>query len=448
MARETKILIVDDELIVRESLKNWLEEDGYIVKTAEDATKALTLIGSEEFDIAFLDIKMPGIDGIELLKKIKDVYQTIDIVMMTAYASIDSAVNAMKIGAYDYLTKPFEPDYVNMLVKKIITKRNLERENQTLKDNLKTALKHINLIGKSEGIKKVLNQVEEIASSDVAVLIGGESGTGKELVARAIHFASPRRLEPLVIVSCGALPEGLVESELFGYERGAFTGAFYKKKGKFEMANEGTLFLDEIGELTPKMQVDLLRVLQEKEITRIGSNKTIQVDFRVISASNRDLSEMVKSKTFREDLYYRLNVYYIEIPPLRERKEDIPLLVEHFIKGLRRKTGKQIEGITTQALNLLTKYNWPGNVRELENVVERAFVTTHDVQITTEGFDFLTDNKLEKFTTTKMSLASMEKEHIENILKSCNYNISTASKILEIDRTTLYNKIKKYGLQK
>jgi len=448
MARETKILIVDDELIVRESLKNWLEEDGYIVKTAEDATSALTVIGSEEFDIAFLDIKMPGIDGIELLKKIKDVYKTIDIVMMTAYASIDSAVNAMKIGAYDYLTKPFEPDYVNMLVKKIITKRNLERENQTLKDNLKTALKHINLIGESEGIKKVLKQVEEVAPSDVAVLIGGESGTGKELVARAIHFASPRRLEPLVIVSCGALPEGLVESELFGYERGAFTGAFYKKKGKFEMANEGTLFLDEIGELTAKMQVDLLRVLQEKEITRIGSNKTIQVDFRVISASNRDLSEMVKNKSFREDLYYRLNVYYIEIPPLRERKEDIPLLVEHFIKGLRRKTGKQIEGITTQALNLLTKYNWPGNVRELENVVERAFVTTHDVQITTEGFEFLADNKLEKLTNTKLSLASMEKEHIENILKSCNYNISTASKILEIDRTTLYNKIKKYGLQK
>ncbi len=448
MARETKILIVDDELIVRESLKNWLEEDGYIVKAAEDATSALTLIGSEEFDIAFLDIKMPGIDGIELLKKIKDVYKTVDIVMMTAYASIDSAVNAMKIGAYDYLTKPFEPDYVNMLVKKIITKRNLERENQTLKDNLKTALKHINLIGESDGIKKVLKQVEEVASSDVAVLIGGESGTGKELVARAIHFASPRRLEPLVIVSCGALPEGLVESELFGYERGAFTGAFYKKKGKFEMANQGTLFLDEIGELTAKMQVDLLRVLQEKEITRIGSNKTIQVDFRVISASNRDLSEMVKNKTFREDLYYRLNVYYIEIPPLRERKEDIPLLVEHFIKGLRRKTGKQIEGITAQALNLLTKYNWPGNVRELENVVERAFVTTHDVQITTEGFEFLADNKLEKLTNTKLSLASMEKEHIENILKSCNYNISTASKILEIDRTTLYNKIKKYGLQK
>lgn len=448
MAVKTKILIVDDELIVRESLKGWLEEDDYYVKVAEDAESALSLIGLEEFDIAFLDIKMPGIDGIELLKKIKDMYSTIDIVMMTAYASIDSAVNAMKIGAYDYLTKPFEPDYVNMLVNKIITRRHLEYENRTLKDNLSTALKHVSLIGESDAVKDVLNQVEEVASSDVSVLIGGESGTGKELVARAIHFSSPRRLEPLVIVSCGALPEGLVESELFGYERGAFTGAFYKKKGKFEMANEGTLFLDEIGELTQKMQVDLLRVLQEKEITRIGSNKTIQVDFRVISASNRDLSEMVKNGEFREDLFYRLNVYQIEIPPLRERKEDIPLLVNHFIKSLKRKTGKQIEGITSQALNLLTKYNWPGNVRELENVVERAFVTTHDVQISTDGFEFLNNNKLEKFVHSKMSLAEMEKGHIESILKSCDYNISTASKILEIDRTTLYNKIKKYGLQK
>jgi len=448
MPEKIKILIVDDELIVRESLKGWLEEDDYYVQTAEDAAKALTLIGAEEFDIAFLDIKMPGIDGIELLKKIKDGYSTIDIVMMTAYASIDSAVNAMKIGAYDYLTKPFEPDYVNMLVKKIITRRNLEHENQTLKDNLSTALKHVHLIGESEGVKKVLKQVEDVSSSDVAVLVGGESGTGKELVARAIHFASPRRLEPLVVVSCGALPEGLVESELFGYERGAFTGAFYKKKGKFEMANGGTLFLDEIGELTQKMQVDLLRVLQEKEITRIGSNKTIQVDFRVVSASNRDLADMVREGTFREDLFYRLNVYYIEIPPLRERKDDIGLLVEHFIKGLRRKTGKQIEGVTTQALNLLTKYNWPGNVRELENVVERAFVTTHDVQITTDGFDFLNDSKLEQYTHTTMSLSAMEKEHVKKILESCNFNISTASKILEIDRTTLYNKIKKYGLQK
>ena len=443
-----KILIVDDELIVRESMKNWLEEEGWKVDAAETAEEAFSLLGETEYDIIFLDIKMPGIDGIEMLKRLKDSYTDVDVVMMTAYASINTAVEAMKLGAYDYLVKPFEPEYVSMLVKKILSHRRLERENVKLKERLETALKHVHIIGESPAIKNVIKQIEEVAPTDVPVLITGESGTGKEMVARAIHYASPRRFEPLVVVSCGALPEGLVESELFGYERGAFTGAFYKKKGKFEAANGGTLFLDEIGELNQKMQVDLLRVLQEKEITRIGSNKTIKVDFRVVSATNRDLREMVKEGTFREDLFYRLNVYNIHIPPLRERKEDIPLLVEHFLNQLRRRMGKNVEGATTQALNKLMKYEWPGNVRELENAIERAFVTAGGKLITTDDLSFLDNEQNEIKTPTGLSLSELEKQHIENVLKECNYNISQAAKILDIDRTTLYNKMKKYGINR
>ncbi len=443
-----KILIVDDELIVRESMKNWLEEEGWKVETAETAEEAFALLGESEFDLIFLDIKMPGIDGIEMLKRLKSSYAEVDVVMMTAYASINTAVEAMKLGAYDYLVKPFEPEYVSMLVKKILSHRRLERENVKLKERLETALKHVNIIGESEAIKNVLKQIEEVAPTDVPVLITGESGTGKEMVARAIHYASPRRFEPLVVVSCGALPEGLVESELFGYERGAFTGAFYKKKGKFEAANGGTLFLDEIGELNQKMQVDLLRVLQEKEITRIGSNKTIKVDFRVVSATNRDLKEMVKEGKFREDLFYRLNVYNIHIPPLRERKEDIPLLVEHFLNQLRRRMGKNVEGATTQAMNKLMKYEWPGNVRELENAIERAFVMANGRLITTDDLVFLDEEGVEIKTPKGLSLSELEKQHIENVLKECNYNISQAAKILDIDRTTLYNKMKKYGISR
>ncbi|RLE19189.1 MAG: sigma-54-dependent Fis family transcriptional regulator [Acidobacteria bacterium] len=448
MNDSVRILIVDDELIVRESMQGWLEEDGYHVEVAETAEVALGMIGEKEFDIAFLDIKMPGIDGIELLKRLKDQYVTIDVVMMTAYASVDNAVEAMKIGAYDYLTKPFDPDYVSMMVRKIMARRQLEQENVRLKENIETALKHVHIIGESSAIQAILKQVEEVASSDTSVLISGESGTGKEMVARAIHYASPRRFEPLVVVSCGALPEGLVESELFGYERGAFTGAFYKKKGKFEAANGGTLFLDEIGELNAKMQVDLLRVLQEREITRIGSNKSIKVDFRVLAASNRNLKEMVSEGTFREDLFYRLNVFNIHVPPLRERVEDVPLLVEHFISTLRRQTGKQVEGITAQALNKLKQHGWPGNVRELQNAVERAFVTAKGKLITTDELAFLTPEKIPVMTSPSLSLADIEKMHIENVLKECDYNISMGAKVLGIDRTTLYNKMKKYGIEK
>ncbi len=448
MNDNVKILIVDDELIVRESMQGWLEEDGYHVEVAETAEAALGMIGEKEFDMAFVDIKMPGIDGIELLKRLKDQYATIDVVMMTAYASVDNAVEAMKIGAYDYLTKPFDPDYVSMMVRKIIARRQLEQENVRLKENIETALKHVHIIGESSAIKAILSQVEEVAPSDTSVLISGESGTGKEMVARAIHYASPRRFEPLVVVSCGALPEGLVESELFGYERGAFTGAFYKKKGKFEAANGGTLFLDEIGELNRKMQVDLLRVLQEREITRIGSNKSIKVDFRVLAASNRDLKKMVEEGTFREDLFYRLNVFNIYVPTLRERVDDIPLLVEHFISVLRRKTGKQVEGITAQALNKLKTHGWPGNVRELQNAVERAFVTTKGKLITTEELAFLAPEKIPVVTSPSLSLSDIESMHIENVLKECDFNISMGAKILGIDRTTLYNKMKKYGIEK
>ncbi len=443
-----KILVVDDEIIVRESMRNWLSEEGYTVDVAENADECFKKLGEQEYDIIFLDIKMPETDGIEVLKRVKEIYPIIDVVMITAYASIDTAVQAMKIGAYDYLTKPFDPEYLSVLVKKIVSKRRLENENRKLKETIETTLKHVNLVGESDAMKKIIKQIEEVAPTDSSVLITGESGTGKEVVARAIHFTSPRRFEPLITVSCGALPEGLVESELFGYERGAFTGAFYKKKGKFEAANGGTLFLDEIGELNQKMQVDLLRVLQEKEIMRIGSNKVIKVDFRVISATNRDLRQMVEEGTFREDLFYRLNVFNIHIPPLRERVEDIPLLAEHFVNQFRRRMGKDIEGLTPQALNKLIKYPWPGNVRELENAIERAFVIAKGKYITTDDLSFLDVNNAKFTTPPAMSLSEIEKQHILNVLKECDYNISRAAKILDIDRTTLYNKMKKYGISK
>ncbi len=443
-----KILVVDDEIIVRESMKNWLSEEGYFVEVAENADECFKKLGEMEYDIIFLDIKMPEVDGIEVLKRVKEVYPIVDVVMITAYASIDSAVQAMKLGAYDYLTKPFDPEHLSVLVKKIMSKRVLENENRKLKETIESTLKHVNLVGESEAMKKIIKQIGEVAPTDASVLITGESGTGKEVVARAIHFASPRRFEPLITVSCGALPEGLVESELFGYERGAFTGAFYKKKGKFEAANGGTLFLDEIGELNQKMQVDLLRVLQEKEIMRIGSNKVIKVDFRVISATNRDLKKMVEEGIFREDLYYRLNVFNIHIPPLRERVDDIPLLVEHFVNQFRRRMGKDVVGVTPQAMNKLIKYPWPGNVRELENAIERAFVISKGKYITTDELSFLDSNSAKFTTPPALSLSEIEKQHITNVLKECDFNISKAAKILDIDRTTLYNKMKKYGISK
>jgi len=443
MAKKVSILIVDDEESVRDSLFNWFIEDGYRVECAEDAMKALKFLESENFDIILADIKMPGMDGLEMLKRIKALRKDSIVIMMTAFATVDTAVQALKDGAFDYVTKPFDPDDLSHLIRNASTQISLIEENEILKEKV-TSLENVEeLIGNSDTMKKVLKEIESVAQSNASVIISGESGTGKELVARAIHANSPRKFFPLVSVHCGALTESLLESELFGHEKGAFTGAVYNRKGRFEMANNGTIFLDEISTISQKMQVELLRVLESKKFTRVGGNKEISSDFRVICATNRDLKTMVEKGLFREDLFYRLNVVNINIPPLRDRIEDIPLLVDYFIKKYCASMNRPVISIDSSALKHLEDFSYPGNIRELENIIERAIVVGNGKKIT------LKDLPLGKeiISTTVESLDDLEKHHILNILSKYNWNISVTAKALKVDRVTLYNKIKKYDLK-
>jgi DNA-binding NtrC family response regulator len=443
MARKISILIVDDEDSVRDSLFNWFIEDGYHVECAENAKKALSMLENEEFDIILADIKMPGMDGLEMLRRIKLLKSDAIVIVMTAFATVDTAVQALKDGAFDYVTKPFDPDDLSHLIRNASKQIVLTEENDNLKQKVVSLENVEDLIGKSEAIKRVLKDIESVAQSNSSVVITGESGTGKELVARAIHSNSTRRYFPLVSVHCGALTESLLESELFGHEKGAFTGAMYNRKGRFEMADNGTIFLDEIATISTKMQIDLLRVLESKKFVRVGGNKEISSDFRVICATNRDLKSMVESGTFREDLYYRLNVVNIYVPPLRERIEDIPLLVEYFIRKYCTSMNRQAVTIDSAALGRLEEFNFPGNVRELENMIERAIVIGNGRKIT------LKDLPLEKsiISNSVESLDELEKMHIFQILNKYSWNISRAAKALKVDRVTLYNKISKYGLK-
>jgi len=388
---------------------------------------------------------MPGMDGLYLQRKIHEVDSEIIIIIMTGYASVETAVRALKDGAYDYIAKPFDPDDLAHVVRKALEHRRVKEENVRLRQNLEQA-QAVELVGQSRAMQKVLESIRTVAPTDTTVLIHGESGTGKELVARAIHNLSPRRFMPLVTIHCGALTETLLESELFGHERGAFTGAQYRKKGKFEIAEGGTVFLDEIADISLKTQTDLLRVLQEKEITRVGGNQVIPVDFRAVAATNKELSALVKEGTFRADLYYRLDVFGIEVPPLRERKEDIPLLVDHFIRKYARAMNKRFESLSRTALDVLMNYSWPGNVRELENAIERAMVIGREPEIQPADFPL-------QFTATPdleagVTLEDVERGHILRVLESCDWNQTRAAKVLQIDRVTLYNKIKKYGFKK
>src|SRR6516225_2254037 len=326
-----KLLIVDDELSVRDSLAKWFSEEGYEVATAESASEALTRVAEQTFDVALVDIKMRGTDGIELQRRLHEIYPDMLVIIMTGYASVETAIAALKNGAYDYVNKPLDPDEIAHLISKAMAHRHTQQENARLKEAVAEIAHPSDIVGQSSAMKKVFDAIETVAPTDATVLITGESGTGKELVARAIHAGSPRRFHPLVVIHCGALTETLLESELFGHEKGAFTGAQYRKKGKFEIAEGGTVFLDEIGDISLKTQTDLLRVLQEKQIVRVGSNETLNVDFRCVAATNKPLEAMVKDGTFRPDLYYRLNVFNIELPALRNRREDIPLLVAHFL---------------------------------------------------------------------------------------------------------------------
>ncbi len=443
MARKISILIVDDEESVRDSLYNWFIEDGYRVESAENAKKALTILESDQFDIILADIKMPGMDGLEMLRRIKSIKPDSIVIVMTAFATVDTAVKALKDGAYDYVTKPFDPDDLTHLIRNATKQISLTDENETLKKKVISLENVEDLIGNSEPMKNMLREVESVAQTNSSVIITGESGTGKELVARAIHANSPRKFFPFISVHCGALTESLLESELFGHEKGAFTGAMYNRKGRFEMADNGSIFLDEIATISGKMQVELLRVLESKTFVRVGGNKEISSDFRVICATNKDLKSMVEKGTFREDLFYRLNVVNIHIPPLRDRTADIPLLVEYFINKYCISMNKPPATIDSAALKRLQEFNFPGNIRELENMIERAIVVGDGRKIT------LRDLPLEKtiVNNSAESLDDFEAMFILQILNKYGWNISRTAKALKVDRVTLYHKIKKYDLK-
>lgn len=447
MNKQVRILIVDDELIVREALSNYLKEDGYEAVAVESGEEALRKVEGENWNILFVDLKMPGMDGLEVLSEVKKTEPDLPVIIITAYATIDSAVQAMKNGAYDYIVKPFDPEAIALLVEKVVEHQNLVRENILLRERLEQEYKFEEIIGKSQPMQEVFELVKNVSESDASVLITGESGTGKELIARAIHANSPRRYSPFITASCGAMPEGLLESELFGHERGAFTGALYTKKGRFELADGGTLFLDEIGEISPRTQVDLLRVLDEKSFRRVGGIELTSVDVRIVSATNKDLKKAIQEGIFREDLFYRLNVVSIHLPPLRERREDIPLLADHFLNKFRAETNKMIERISPKTLELMMEYDWPGNVRELENAVERAVVVGKKKEIIPEDLPFFFSQGMPEKMGSK-SLREREKLHILQLLEENGWNISKTAEDLEIDRVTLYNKIKKYNLEK
>jgi len=447
MKQTPKILVVDDEKIVRESLFHWFEDEGYSVDTAEDAIDALKQFDKNKYDLILLDMKMPGMSGLELLSKIKEIDNDSIVIIITAFASVPTAIKALKEGAYDYVTKPVDPDELNNLVKNAIEQKSLKDENYLLKNKIEQMIIPENLIGESEEMRKIFELINTVSPTDTTVMIRGESGTGKEIVAKAIHLNSKRKYFPIITVNCGAIAESLLESELFGHEKGAFTGANYKRKGKFEMANGGTIFLDEIGTLSLKMQVELLRIIETKKFTRVGGNDTIKSDFRVIAATNEALEELVKEGRFREDLYYRLNVFSILIPPLRKRRKDITPLTYHFLNKFSTAMNKNVTNISDEAMNFLCDYEWKGNVRELENAIERAVVVGKGDTIELIDLPFYSNNAND--SDTKIStLSEVEKKYIEKTLIQNNWNINKCAGILGIERATLYNKISKYGLKK
>jgi two-component system, NtrC family, response regulator HydG len=444
VSEQAKMLIVDDELSVRDSLGKWFREEGYEVGTAESANEAMTRLAEQRWNIALLDIKMRGTDGIELQRRIREIDPELLVIMMTGYASVDTAVTALKNGAYDYVTKPLDPDEIAHLVKRALSQRRTEQENVRLRETVAEVARPEEIVGQSVAMKRVFDAIETVGPTDATVLITGESGTGKELVARAIHQSSPRRFHPLVVIHCGALTETLLESELFGHEKGAFTGAQYRKKGKFEIAEGGTVFLDEIGDISLKTQTDLLRVLQEREIVRVGSNQPIKVDFRCVAATNKDLEKLIEEGKFRPDLFYRLNVFRIELPALRDRRDDIPLLVDNFVRRFSLAMNKRINRVSPVAMDLLQQQAWSGNVRELENAVERAMVVAQEPELREQ--DFILKSMVPNGGSK--TLEDIEKAHILRTLEQYGWNRTRAAEALDIDRVTLHHKIKKYGWSK
>ncbi len=452
MSEKPKILVVDDEESHRIMLRAVLTEDGYRVTEAADGTEAIRAVEKEAFDIILLDIRMTNMDGIEALSEIRKISPLVPVLIMTAYASVKTAVEALKAGAFDYMTKPLDIEEVKILIEKALEHYHLRAENLTLKERLGDRFDFSRIIGRSGKMKILLDTLAMVAPSDATVLIMGESGTGKEVAANAIHHNSPRAGQPFIKVSCAALPETLLESELFGHEKGAFTGAVSRREGRFQLAHRGTIFLDEVGEMSPSIQTKLLRVLQEKEFEPLGSARTIKVDIRVIAATNKDLAKEVREGRFREDLYYRLNVVPITMPPLRERKEDIPPLADHFLAIFREKNRKPLKGISGKALDLLVRYDWPGNIRELENCIERAVIMTKEEMIT--PIDFPPQIQMLSGEEEKggfaipygISLEAMERQLIVKTLAETGGNRTRASEILGINRRTLQNKLREYGL--
>ncbi len=457
MSSGVSILVVDDEPLIRMTVQDALAAEGFKVTTAESGQKGVDLFRNKHVDVVITDLRLPDLDGVQILKEVKLLNPETQVVMITAYGSIDSAVQAMKEGASDYLTKPFAMDELLLIIRRILRMKQLEEENVSLRKKVEERYGLEGLVGKSPQMLKIYELIETVAQTDTTVMISGESGTGKELAANAIHFQSSRKKAPFVKVNCAALPETLLESELFGHEKGAFTGALRQRKGRFEMADGGTLFLDEIGDISPGIQVKLLRVLQERQFERVGGNETLSVDVRLICATQKDLKEEIRKGTFREDFYYRLNVVPIDLPPLRERREDILLLADHFIDKFSKKMGKEISGLSEDAKTLLLKYPFPGNIRELENMLERAIALIKGKVIQAEdlpdelcGQPSSIQDVCQRLKGSK-PLASatklFEKEYIQNVLEKTKGKKGQAADTLGISRKTLWEKIKELEIE-
>jgi len=453
MKTKNTILVVDDDLAHRTMLRTLLGGWRYDIAEADDGQRAIEAVHQKPFDLILMDIRMIKVSGLEALSEIKRFNPSIPVVIMTAYASVETAVKALKEGAYDYLTKPLDFDELKLTIERAMEHTRLKEENRYLRESLAAQFDRKNLIGRSPAMTKLMDTIAQVAPSEATVLIAGESGTGKEMIAGAIHFNSLRKNGPFVKINCAAITETLLESELFGHEKGAFTGADRRKEGKFRQAEGGTIFLDEVSEMSPAMQVKLLRVLQEREITRVGGDEVIKVDVRVIAATNKNLIREMESGRFREDLYYRLNVVTINVPPLRERKEDIPLIAQHFLTLFAEKNHKSIKGFTPQAMDRFLKYNWPGNVRELMNAVERGVVLSRSDYLDEEELSLILRNhmpteeaSLLKIRADDMPLEAVEKEAIVKTLEMAGGNKSEAARRLGITRRTLHTKLKKYGM--
>jgi two-component system, NtrC family, response regulator AtoC len=454
MATPGEILVVDDDARMRELIAKVLAREGYSVRSLPRGQEVLQTLEEEPAELVISDIRMPEMDGLTLLQEVKRVAPETSVLLMTAFGSIDTAVQAIKAGAYDYLTKPFKMDEVVVVVRRAMEERRLRAEVRALREEVSTKYNFSYILGKSKPMRDLFALIKKVAGSRSTVLIQGKSGTGKELVAKAIHYNSPRRARPLVTINCSAIPKDLLESELFGHLKGAFTGAIANKRGLFEEADGGSLLLDEIGELSPELQVKLLRVLQEREIRRVGDTRTVSVDVRLIAATNRDLAQAVKEGLFREDLYYRLNVIPIVLPALKDRTEDIPVLANHFLMKYAKEADPPIEGIAKDAMRLLLEYDWPGNVRELENVIERAVILAHGPQIRPEDLpahlrthQTPVPHQPKATSAHRPTLEDLERDYIATVLRETRWHQMRAAHILGIDRRTLYRKIRTYGFQ-